>query len=455
MERSRHLQIVRSADGHALCYHALLGNLYLLNPSFMSALDRFNNGGGCNLADGTTIITDLRSANFLEDSDQEARDILADRNKKWMQLVPQGGRLSLLTLIISEACNFGCGHCLHKCSIASNKSHGTAKLMDWATAKLAIDAYVAILHGWGRHQLDINFGSAEPLLNWSVIAKAIPYVRDLDKNAPLTLNTNLSLLNIEQARFLRDYKVYISTSLDGLPEGNDKIRKYPDGTGTSGDIINAIHMLSDIGYPLDGISVTINDLNFDQVTPEFVTWAKQEGFRGIATDIDLINTANASRLVPECVDKMIEIWEACLEQGLENFGSWTTAYHSLVNGTNDDMSTFCKAVKGQSIAVSPEGRLFICGHTTTELGEITQLDKALSEGSPYVSLVSQRLPGSDPSCFGCSIEGMCAGQCHITREVAKSTGNGRDKFLCDFFRLITSKLLSNKLERELAVSTLH
>lgn len=71
------------------------------------------------------------------------------------------------------------------------------------------------------------------------------------------------------------------------------------------------------------------------------------------------------------------------------------------------------------------------------------------QGSPYFKLVESRLPGNNPACYGCSIEGFCAGQCHITKEVAIATNNGRFDYMCEFYRQTTKKLLETKLVAEI------
>ena len=449
MKRSNYLQVVGSPDRGALCYHSLLGNLFLLNPAYLATLDSFCEARVPNPDESRSeMVRNLVEAGFLEEDDS-SREILADRNRKWLEQVPGGGQLHLLSLIVSEACNFGCRHCLHRCSTRLSQTHGQKKLMDWETARTAVERYATIMKRHQRQPLDVNFGSAEPLLNWPVVEQVVTYTRRLDPNAFFSVNTNLSLLTREMAEFVRDYRVYISTSLDGPPEGNDAIRTHHDGSGTYADVTRAFNLLAEVGYPVDGFSLTLNNLNFDLVQPDFIDWAAERGFRGVATDIDLINMQDADRPVDECVEKLVSLRRACTRNGLENFGSWTTAYHTLVNGSKDGMPTFCRAVKGQNVSVNPEGQLFVCGHTTTLLGHLDDFEAAFEVGSPYEQLVSQRLPGSDPMCYGCSIEGVCAGQCQISREVAKNSGNSRDLYLCEFYRLATHRLLKDKIFEEL------
>lgn len=443
MKVSPHLHMIEK-DGHALCWHTLRGNLYILEPEYLKALGMIRTGHY--QKDG--IMSELLEAGYVIDDDTNERNFFQNKNTEWMKKIPYGGQLRMLNLMISEACNFGCLHCLHKCSINTSSIVRKKLLMDWQTAKTAINGYVSIMHKWDK-PLIVHFGSAEPLLNYQVLSQAINYIRSIDENAMLTVNTNLSLLTRKMAEFFRDNHVFISTSLDGPLKGNDAIRQFKNKKGTYQTITEKFKLLDNIGYPLDGFSITLNDLNFDEVDPKFIQWAHYQNFTGIATDIDLINMIDASKSVVECVEKLLSLRTACQDLGIENFGSWTTAYDNLVNDPEDKMPTFCKAAKGNNVSVNADGMIFICGHTTSQIGELSSFEQVFYPDSPYTELIFSRLPGNDPMCVGCEIEGVCSGQCQITREVASATGNGKDTHLCQFYRLATRMLLERKLAAEL------
>jgi len=452
MKTSTYVRIIENSTGYALCYHSLLGNLFLLDPEHVQALRHHQDQV---LTDTeikqSSLLSDLRRAHFIEKDSKEARDLLLGQNEEWASLLPGGGRVHFLNLIVSEACNFGCPHCLHRCSLEGNNKHGAKKLMDLEMARLAIDGYTSLVRSQNpEQQLSVHFGSAEPLLNWTVVLKSADYVRGLDPNAKLSINTNLSLVTPEIAATMLQMGMHVATSLDGPVGGNDAIRFYPDGSGTYTDIMRAFGIMNNAGNHVDGFSVTINDLNFEHIDDKFADWAVGQGFKGIATDIDLVNMENAHRSIDECVQRLISFRQACMQRGMENHGSWTTIYDYLVNGCDDKITTFCKAARGRNISVNPEGKIFMCGHSTTVLGDIHSLAETLANGSPYIELITSRLPGNNPECYGCRIEGLCSGQCHITREIAQRNPNNRFGYLCKFFQEVTDRLLEVKLDSEIA-----
>ncbi|MEI8009236.1 MAG: radical SAM protein [bacterium] len=451
MQKSKHVQTIGD-ENNALVFHSLIGNLFLLNKEYLETLNSFTIARPLSKKEEKSeIIAELIAASYIIDEMHDERISITEKNLQWMSGFETGEKVRLLDLMVSESCNFGCKHCLHSRSTMLTGSHGKKRFMDVETAKQAIDLYYQILNQHTENITgNIHFGSAEPLLNWPVVKEACLYAKKIDKSCLLSINTNLTLLTQEQAVFFKEHNVYVATSLDGPKEGNNMIRTYKNLTGTFDDILKNIRLLQSVGHPIDGFSITINDLNFDSINTDFVDWIANQGFKGIGTDIDLINEDNCTKSVAEYVDKLMEIRIACENHGIENFGSWTTVYENLVNPPEDSMPTFCKAIKGRNIAINPEGKVFLCGHTTTAMDNIFTID-IFKKHHVFYDVVESRLPGNDEFCLHCSIEGICSGQCHITREVTENLQSNKTNMLCEFYKIATNKLLEHKLQKELAI----
>ena len=210
-----------------------------------------------------------------------------------------------------------------------------------------------------------------------------------------------------------------------------------------------IHLLERIGIPLDGISITMNDLNIERIDRGFILFLKSLGFTGLATDIDLVGCANSSHDVSYYVNHMLEIYDNCMELGIENFGSWTKPFTNLVNQEDGCLMSYCRAQKGHNISVNPEGNMFLCGYSTSSICNLDDVDIE-TVPSGYLSLVTNKLPGNNPRCVGCFLEGSCAGQCLVTHEFSvKNKTEERVIFLCDFFKRCFKGLMHRKLNREI------
>jgi uncharacterized protein len=388
------------------------------------------------------LIEALKSA-YLLIPDGVSENVLVEKvNNEYLQNVANGKTLDLLDLRISEKCNFGCKHCI------SSKSK-SGKVMTVKSAISAVDSFVGYLLASGRDvsKLDIHYGNAEPLLNFSVIRQIQEYFRLHYPRIDVagSVNTNLSLLTAEMAEFLVKEKVDVYVSLDGDKTANDLIRVFKNGKGTYDTILRKMSLLKKFGKTLQGVSVTITEKNFKYFSLSFVDWCIENGFCSLAVDFDLVNAINIS--LNERVDFLSSVWELCKKRKIEFFGTWMAPFLNVSNNSVvNNHYGFCKGVHGRSISVSPDEQVYICGYSSTALGNIRDIGAMFSPGGGMYELVSSRLVGRNKVCEGCIIEGACAGQCQATNEYSQENKIN----LCDFYRAITEKLLTIQGASEMA-----
>jgi sulfatase maturation enzyme AslB (radical SAM superfamily) len=150
----------------------------------------------------------------------------------FLEELQKGHQISRLELAISNACNFGCKHCMHFLNNEVHNRLATELNMTVETAKASIDRFVKKVRANGNNFIRVHFGNGEPLINWKVIVFCLEYCESIaDIKFSYAINTNLSLLTKEKAEILKKYQVKISTSLDGLEEANDLIRIDHRGKG--------------------------------------------------------------------------------------------------------------------------------------------------------------------------------------------------------------------------------
>jgi len=447
--------IIIKENNHALVFNSLIGNMFFLDQDEIDLLESFRKPKKINFEDKSKeIIENFISAYLIVKDDEEPRKYIELKNQEWVRSLKGFKRFYLLDLRISELCNFGCKHCFYYIPARLNKTSMDFTLMSFETAKKAVDFYLKFAERSIYSERGIHFGSAEPLLNYDVLKKIVLYAENQNPNITFALNTNLSLLNKEKAQFLKKHNIQITISIDGLQNANDKIRTFKDGSGTFSKIMEKVKMLQDLEYPIDSFNLLITENNFDLIDESVADWAKEEGFVGFDTDIDLVKTDEQKYTAEDYIDKIISIYDRCQKIGLENYGTWATAYINLVNGKEEDeVFTFCKALKGMSISVDPKENLFICNYSSRSVGNLSDINRIFDENSKYLQLINAHLPGRNPICYDCVIEGTCVGQCEVSSEVNIS-GCKNFRFLCDFYRGITLKLLKRKLNKEISIENL-
>lgn len=150
--------------------------------------------------------------------------------------------LHMLTLQVTQNCNLRCKYCVYSGSYINRKHNN--KRMSFETAKKAIDYY--ILHSSQMTKLRFGFYGGEPTLEMELIRKCVSYINgcSLGKPVEYNLTTNATILNRDIIQFFIDNHFYLTISLDGSKEIQDKNRVYAEsGKGTFDKVIENISWL--------------------------------------------------------------------------------------------------------------------------------------------------------------------------------------------------------------------
>jgi len=455
---SDYAKIIGGKQGF-LIYHSLFSNPVIIGPDIYNILTcvmdcKENISVPCD-SRIDQLINSLKDQHFLVETGVDERELLQQKIIKHCEILASGSQLRHLDLSVSEVCNFGCKHCIHNISVGDTR--GPKKLMEWAMAKKVIDRYMFNIEKHNLSESEIHFGTVEPLINWSLIQQSVNYCESFYPSIKhhFHIETNLSLLDMPIAKFLKEHNVKIAVSIDGYKAANDMIRITSSGTGTFDCIAEKCQLLSSIEYPLSGFTLTMTDKNIHSVGTDILDWACEMGMTEIDMDIDLLSSTGLS--VEECVNKIMFLHYECLSRGLKTTGTWKMPYMNLINKlplSDSVPPSLCSSAGGQNIAISPEGKIYICGHSSVEIGDISDFDNFFNKNGRFLSLISSRLSGQNKMCIGCEIESQCAGQCQVTREVSERTGdNKKVDFMCEFYRTITRKLLIDKINKEYSCET--
>jgi uncharacterized protein len=441
----------------SMAYHTLYGNPRIVNDEARQFLDLFKYpvtqeeiAKACD-ENPEEIIKEFEEILFLVEPGFDEKMFLRSQKAQHLSQIKQGQTVDRMGLAISDLCNFGCSHCLHRQSfnsggivLQSNSNNELSRNMSWETAKQCIDQYILLMRKNECSDGKIHFGNAEPLINWPVIKNVLVYCSQMSGlKFEFAINTNLSLMTREIAETLKEYRVVIATSLDGTAQANDVIRVTKGGKGTFALLLKKFDLLAEIGYPLDGFSITVTKRNFDFVDVDIIDLAAARGMVSLAFDYDLISLIDVP--IPTRVEKLMVLKRYANDLGIDFFGTWDSAFRnltsvSLLTGSH----AFCAAVQGKSVEFNVDGSIKVCGHTCTSIGHVDRFDEMFNRSGGLFKIVQERFPGADAYCKGCVIEGPCGGQCHVTREVdAQLVGDQRQSLfadMCDFYRSVTDAL---------------
>ena len=120
-------------------------------------------------------------------------------------------------------------------------------MMSPEVGKKALD--FLIQNSGNRHNLEVDFFGGEPLMNWKTVKELVAYGRELeqryDKHFRFTLTTNGVLLNDEVQEFVNREMDNVVLSLDGRKEINDRMRPFPNGSGSYDLIVPKFQRLAE------------------------------------------------------------------------------------------------------------------------------------------------------------------------------------------------------------------
>lgn len=452
--KSRFIQVVGDGD-KAVIWHSLFGNPKIASKETVELLDAFSVptplGSIFDRYDigenGEEVIGSLFESHYLILEGFNEREFLAKRMQEQGCSITNGLRIEYLELIMSEVCNFRCTYCIHFNNLEeSDRIRNPTKFMTLEIAKRAVDQYLSILRRCEKNVAEVNFGGGEPLLVWSVIERLLEYCRSnygREFTFHFSINTNASLITLEIARKLKQYNVEIASSLDGLREGNDQVRLTKTGRGTFDEILRGFKNLDTVGYPLKGVSVTVNERNFPFLYETIIDWACERQMQEIRIDIDVIDMVEIP--VKDIIARLMRMRRYAKSRGIEIAGFWSRPNENLNDSAIDTHVAFCGAVRGNSICINPSGDIYSCGYSTTQLGTLCQIESFHAPEGLYHHFVRDHLTGTIEACKGCMIEGQCGGGCNITQEFARATKTEKIERMCDFYRQMTHKLILEQL----------
>jgi MoaA/NifB/PqqE/SkfB family radical SAM enzyme len=120
----------------------------------------------------------------------------------------------------------------------------------------------------------------EILTDWPLIEKILRRITEKYPGIKIQydINTNLTLLTEEIARFFNRHDFRVHTSIDGYREAHDKTRKYHNGKGSFDDIIKKVELFRKYNQNtgLAGFQGTIEFV--DEFQPEQVYKMEQYWF---------------------------------------------------------------------------------------------------------------------------------------------------------------------------------
>jgi len=118
-----------------------------------------------------------------------------------------------LEISVTEKCNLGCPYCY----VANRPTWMTPETFDNAIPQL-----YDLMRRSGTNQYHVSFFGGEPLLNWDLITHAVPFLKNDRKCKGINIITNLTMIDAEKAKYLKEWGVGVSWSFDGMSSNESR-----------------------------------------------------------------------------------------------------------------------------------------------------------------------------------------------------------------------------------------
>ena len=324
-----------------------------------------------------------------------------------------------LCLHVAHDCNLRCGYCF----AGTGAFGGQRLLMDREVGEKAIDFLLA--NSQNRKHVEIDFFGGEPLLNFNVVKELVAYGNEraekLGKIIKFTITTNGVLLSDEVQDFLNNNNMSVVLSLDGREEINDKMRPFPNGSGSysiiKDKILDFVKGRKQKDYYVRG-TYTHHNLDF----AADVKHLAGQGFREISIEPVVADPTCDYAFKKEDLPFLEEQYEVLTRYYWQSYvnGKGFNFFHFNIDLNHGPCLP--KRLSGcgaghEYLAVSPEGDLYPCrqfvGQGNFKIGSVYSgtAQKAIALEFQKSHVLNKE------ECRGCWARYYCSGGCHANNLV--------------------------------------
>lgn len=343
---------------------------------------------------------------------------------------PYNKRIGRITLHVSNDCNLRCRYC-YACGGSYDRPR---ELMTKETAREFVEFCAKTFDHIGR----IVFFGGEPLLNPGIIAFICELFTEYKALGKITylpvfgIITNGTILNDPVLEIIKRYVSFITVSIDGPQELNDRNRIYSDGRGSYNRIAGFIRRIVQIPSVSVKYEATYTDYHIEQgVSQQALSHFFKREFGLEGTIVEETNISNKRYWDGEDSEYLAD----------NTFSTMPDGFWSILS------AIVCKQPKGMCpvyrgiFAVSVKGDIFPChmntGTSGLALGHISgkNIFNSPQVYEPDFPLFF-KLHDKAALCGGCWAQNICGG-CTMKWFYDKQSGTYNvtpDKEMCEFNR---------------------
>ena len=410
-------------NGHELAFNPLApSGIAVLNEHAARLLDSYTVPAP--LAD--TPARQLAALGLLE----PLRNTQPRNTQHASRFTPYVSRFTLW-LHLTTRCNFRCAYCY---------APRGQEDMSPEVGRAAVDGAIRSAVATGASALKIKYGGGEPTLNLPTLRAVHAYARQRAAEAGLELQevllTNGSTLTPALLCWLRDERIRVSISIDGIGSAHDRQRPLADEHPTSASVAAAVDTALALGLR-PHLSVTVTARNLDGLA-DIVAFALE---RGLPFNLNFVRPASdPPDLLPDPQHLIASLQSAICNLQFAICNPQSAICNLLDRCDLSGPHRYPCGAGHSYLVVDPRGRVARChmdiSRTVGTVWDPDPMAKVRSAGDGF------RNPPVEEKedCRECLWRYVCAGGCPLT---ARRTAGREDRPspYCTVYRAILPELL--------------
>ena len=361
--------------------------------------------------------------------------------------------------ICNDFCNLKCSYCVknYKHVEAQKKSTNDEKL---DMLKLVVEQYVHRKLKNNATHIPICFNGGEILLEWDLIKNI---VRSNQKEYPGTtfkyfINTNMTLMTEEIAKFMGRYDFDVDISIDGYPEAHNLTRIYKDGKGSFDDVIKGteIYRKYNKNSPIKSFQGTVE--NPDNFKVEEVFNMRRFGFKSARLAPNLLNVSEKNaKQKAQIMGRLIKL---NLVEDFQVSDSYFENIRKLLKLQNYKFYLNCVGLcglprMGLYFNVSTLKVSQLCSYLSQPALHLKTIGYDIYNPSLWkvsLNFIKQRLNALKTYCIDCDMVGICKGDCVMS---GLDVDNQPNKPACLYQKEMWKLFLTHMYSNEMDVEEIH
>lgn len=358
--------------------------------------------------------------------------------------------LELLYLLVTDGCNLRCTYCFEESPSIMSPFRASKMTKETVIKALDLFALMSAQHGNPEKKKVIHLYGGEPLVNREAVYEAVSYANKLKARGTLpsdcqvTIVTNGTLLNEDDAQFFAERNVTVGLSIDGPASITDLYRlSKRSGLRVTESITAAFRMLKKHGV-IVGLSVTLTPKAIERFD-EFLSFFTEGEFRAAdGVSLNLIHFTPNMVLTDDFYKAAVE----CQIKAFKRFreiGIYEERVMRKVRSFVDQEPMYADCgVIGRQLVVAPDGRIGVCQDFVKSR---TYFPRSVDDAdhSDLLEVLfadwRDRSPFFMHQCMSCPAIGICGGGCPASAELKTGYRNNLDERACHHSKQILEWLV--------------